>query len=154
MINYLRADTDEEYKNAALLFKEYAAWLNIDLGFQHFDDELIEIQTMYGLPEGGIILCKQGDEFIGCVGIRKIDSKTAELKRMFIKQAWQKQGIGKELLGKAIELAKKLNYTVIRLDTLNYMTAAIKLYKECGFYEIAAYYHNPNKTAVYFEIKC
>jgi len=153
MINYLNANTDEEYKNAALLFKEYARWLNIDLSFQHFDDELIKIKTMYGLPEGGIILCKYGDEFIGCVGIRKIDSNTAELKRMFIKQAWQKQGIGKALLDKAIELAKTLNYTVIRLDTLNYMTAAIKLYKKRGFYEIAAYYHNPNKTAVYFEIK-
>jgi carbonic anhydrase len=153
MINYLRAYTDEEYKNAALLFKEYAAWLNIDLSFQHFDDELIDIRTMYGLPDGGIILCKYGNEFIACVGIRKIDSQTAELKRMFIKQVWQKQGIGKALLEKAVELAKTLNYTGIRLDTLSYMTAAIKLYKKHGFYEITAYYHNPNKTAVYFEIK-
>lgn len=154
MINYLRANTEEEYTYAAILFKEYAAWLNIDLSFQNFDDELMEIKTMYGLPDGGIILCKTEDEFIGCVGIRKIDSKTAELKRMFIKQAWQKQAIGKVMLEKAIELARTLKYTTIRLDTLNYMTAAIKLYKKCGFYEITAYYHNPNKTAVYLEIKC
>jgi putative acetyltransferase len=154
MINYLRANTDEEYRNATLLFKEYAAWLNIDLGFQHFDEELVQIKTMYGLPEGGIVLCKTGDEFIGCVGIRKIDSNIAELKRMYIKQAWQKQGIGKTLLAKAVELAQTLNYTAIRLDTLNYMIPAIKLYKDYGFYEVPAYYNNPNKTAVYFEIKC
>jgi GNAT superfamily N-acetyltransferase len=154
MTEYIIADTDDEYKHAALLFKEYAVWLNIDLGFQHFEEELTEIKTMYALPKGGIILCKTGDEFIGCLGIRKIDSNTAELKRMFIKQAWQKQGIGKVLLGKAIKLAQKLNYTTIRLDTLNYMTPAIKLYKEYGFYEIPAYYNNPNTTAVYFEIKC
>jgi putative acetyltransferase len=154
MINYVRANTGEEYKNAALLFKEYAAWLNIDLGFQHFDKELKEIKTMYGEPGGGIILCKTMDAYIGCVGIRKINSNIAELKRMFIKPAWQKQGIGKALLEKAVELARGYNYTTIRLDTLNYMTPAIKLYKDYGFYEIPAYYNNPNATAVYFEIEC
>lgn len=154
MINYVRANTAEEYKYAALLFKAYAAWLNIDLGFQHFDKELKEIKTMYGKPGGGIILCKTNDEYVGCVGIRRVNSNTAELKRMFIKQDWQKQGIGKILLEKAVELARELNYTTIRLDTLNYMTPAIKLYKGCGFYEIPAYYHNPNATAVYLEKKC
>lgn len=154
MTEYITADTEYEYNHAAMLFKEYATWLNIDLSFQHFDEELVAIKKMYGLPEGGIILCKSGDEFIGCVGIRKIDNNTAELKRMFIKQAWQKQGIGKVLLEKAIELAKKINYNTIRLDTLNYMTPAIKLYRQYGFYEIPAYYNNPIATAVYFEIKC
>jgi GNAT superfamily N-acetyltransferase len=109
---------------------------------------------MYGEPGGGIILCKTNDEYVGCVGIRRINSDTAELKRMFIKPAWQKQGIGKTLLVKAVELARELNYTTIRLDTLNYMKPAIKLYKGCGFYEIPAYYHNPNATAVYLEKKC
>ena len=153
MADHILANTDEEYRNAAILFKEYAAWLNIDLGFQHFEEELMQLKTMYGTPEGGIILCRTGNEFIGCVGIRKIDSNTAELKRMFIKPVFQKQGAGRQLLEKAVELAGTLNYSSIRLDTLNYMTAAINLYRKFGFYEIPAYYHNPNETAVYFEIK-
>jgi ribosomal protein S18 acetylase RimI-like enzyme len=151
MINYLRANTDYEYQQASLLFKEYAEWLNIDLGFQHFNDELMELKTMYGKPTGGIVLCKIKSGFTGCVGIRKIDNDTAELKRMFIKTAYQKQGTGKTLLDKAVELAKSLNYKAIRLDTLNYMTPAIKLYRQYGFYEIPAYYTNPNETALYFE---
>lgn len=154
MADHIVADTDEDYGIAAILFKEYAAWLNIDLSFQHFDEELTELKTMYRRPEGAIILCKEANEFIGCVGIRKIDDSIAELKRMFIKPAFQKQGTGKALLQKAVELAKSLNYHVIRLDTLSYMTPAINLYKQYGFYEIPAYYNNPNETAVYFEIKC
>lgn len=152
-MNYLIAGTDLEYTYAVILFKEYAQWLNIDLSFQHFDDELLSLKTMYAAPNGGIVLCKDQDEFIGCVGIRKIDNDIAELKRMFVKPAYQKQGIGKILLEKAIELATALNYKIIRLDTLNYMTAAIKLYKQNGFYEMPAYYYNPNETAVYFEMK-
>ena len=154
MADYLIAETNEDYKIAAILFKAYAAWLNVDLSFQHFDEELTELKTMYGAPCAGLILCKQEDEFIGCVGIRKIDSSVAELKRMFIKPAFQKQGMGKELLQRAVELAQALNYKAIRLDTLNYMIPAINLYKKYGFYEIPAYYNNPNETAVYFELKC
>lgn len=153
MGSYIVADTDEDYKIAAQLFKAYAQWLNIDLSFQHFDDELLKLKAMYGAPEGGIILCKVEDEFIACAGIRKIDNNIAELKRMFVKPTYQKHGIGKVLLGKMVELAKRFNYNTIRLDTLSYMTSAINLYKTNGFYEIPPYYHNPNETALYFEMK-
>lgn len=90
---------------------------------------------------------------IACAGIRKIDNNIAELKRMFVKPTYQKHGIGKALLGKMVELAKIFNYNTIRLDTLSYITSAINLYKNNGFYEIPPYYNNPNATALYFEMK-
>ena len=152
MADYILADTVEDYKIAVQLFIEYTQWLDIDLSFQQFDDELTNLKTMYGTPDGGIILCKVENKFTGCTGIRKIDSNIAELKRMFVKPGYQKQGIGKTLLEKAVELAMAFNYNLIRLDTLNYMTVAINLYKNHGFYEIPPYYHNPNETAVYFEM--
>jgi putative acetyltransferase len=151
MADFIIANTDQEYSIAALLFKEYAHWLNIDLQFQHFEEELNSLKTMYAPPDGGLILCKIENEFMACVAIRKINNETAELKRMFVRPAFQGLGIGKILLQKAIELAKEANYSCIRLDTLNHMAPAINLYKRFGFYEIPAYYHNPNTTAVYFE---
>lgn len=153
MADYIIANSAEEYINAAKLFKEYAAWLNIDLSFQNFEDELNELKTMYAAPGGGIIVCKINNEYVACVGLRKIDSDTAELKRMYVQPAFQRAGIAKALLEKAIELAKAANYKCIRLDTLNYMLPAINLYKKYGFVEIPAYYHNPNATAVYFELE-
>jgi len=151
MPEYNLVQTDEEYKAAALLFKEYAAWLGIDLGFQHFEEELENLKTMYNAADGGIILCKVADSYIACVAVRRSTAKTAELKRMFVKPAHQHKGIGKDLLEKAIALAISCNYEYIRLDTLNHMTPAINLYKKYGFYEIPAYYNNPVSTAVYFE---
>ena len=35
----------------------------------------------------------------------------------------------------------------------NYMSAAIHLYQQAGFYEIAPYYPNPISTVVYFEME-
>ena len=153
MADFIIANTNEEYGEAAKLFKEYAAWLNIDLSFQKFEEELTVLKTMYVAPNGGVILCKKENQFVACVALRKIDAETAELKRMFVKPAFQQHGIGKVLLQKAVELAEKLSYTRIRLDTLSHMASAIKLYKQNGFYEIPAYYNNPNESAVYFELQ-
>jgi putative acetyltransferase len=153
MLEYLIVQNDEEHKAAAALFKEYATWLGIDLSFQHFDEELENLKTMYNTADGGIILCKENNDYIGCVAIRRSEGNIAELKRMYVQPAHQHKGIGKHLLEQSFQLAKGLNYECIRLDTLNHMTPAINLYKKYGFYEIPAYYHNPVSTAVYFEKK-
>lgn len=151
MPHYIIATTQEDYSAAADLFKEYATWLNIDLSFQHFEEELSGLREMYSFPKGGIILCKDGEEYIACVGIRRLDEQTAEMKRMYVKPDQQGKGIASELVKRSLEMAKECNYTSLVLDTLSTMTPAMNLYKKSGFEEIPAYYHNPNTTVIYFK---
>lgn len=151
MPEYIHVNTVEDYAAAADLFRQYAAWLEIDLSFQHFGEELKELKKMYAAPFGGIILCKNEMDYVGCIAIRKLDSSIAELKRMYVRPASQHTGIGQTLLMEALLLARKHNYEKIRLDTLSNMNPAIDLYKKNGFYEIPAYYYNPEPTAVFFE---
>lgn len=151
MISYYLAVTKQDYTEAGELFKEYAASIKISLDFQHFDDELDGLKTMYAEPHGGIILVKEQEEMIGCVAVRKIDNNTGELKRMYIKPGHQNRGIGKILLEKALQLARECNYSLVKLDTLNSMLPAIQLYTKAGFYETAPYYHNPHTAVIYFE---
>lgn len=151
MIRYFIAQTTEDYTAAAQLFKEYAVWLGIDLGFQHFEEELAGLQKMYALPEGGILLAAEENAVVACVAVRRIDDTTGELKRMYVQPQWQGRGIASALLEKALQLAKECGYSSVRLDTLDTMTPAIQLYKKYEFYEIPAYYHNPIGNAVYFE---
>jgi carbonic anhydrase len=153
MFDFILVKTEEEYKAAAKLFAEYAAWLAVDLDFQHFDEELQNLQQVYNAADGGIILCKTDKEFIASVAIRKISTEIAELKRMYVQPAYQHKGIGQQLLEKAFVLAENCNYQYIRLDTLSHMLPAINLYQKNGFCKIPAYYHNPISGAVYFERK-
>lgn len=155
MNSFFVAVTDNDYAAAKILFKEYAVSININLDFQHFDEELTGLKLMYARPHGGIILAKEdeNEEIVGCVAIRKISDTEGELKRMYVKPGYQNKGIGKKLLEEALQLAKDCNYTLVKLDTLNYMFPAIQLYKQVGFYEIPSYYHNPISTAVFFEKK-
>ena len=152
-MEFIRAISDDHYDVATALFKEYALAIGIDLSFQQFEMELAGIRTMYSPPQGGIILCRNEGGYNGCVAVRKIDEDTGELKRMFVKPAFQGLGIGRKLLEEALVLAAECNYSFLRLDTLAPMESAIHLYVEKGFYEIPAYYHNPNSTAIFFEKK-
>jgi len=153
MLDYIFVSQPNEYKSAMDLFLEYANWLNIDLSFQKFDEELKMLKTMYGPPLGCIILCKHENDFVACVAVRKIDDGVAELKRMYVKPEFQRMGIGENLLKLSISFAKEKGYKTIKLDTLNTMKPAMNLYAKHGFVETDAYYFNPEPTAVYFELK-
>ena len=151
MISYIHASNDEEYYQASLLFQEYAKWLNIDLTFQNFENELRSLEEMYSGKKAILILGYDNLNCVACVGVRQIDEETAELKRMYVKPMYQRKGIGQSLLNQSLEFAKKAKYNKIRLDTLEQMTPAMNLYLTNGFYKIDAYYFNPEPTAVYFE---
>lgn len=151
MPNYSIAHTEDEYRQAAILFNAYAAWLGIDLCFQNFEQELQQLPMMYGPADGGIILCREQEEYVGCVALRRWSPTDAELKRMWVSRGQEGKGIGNGLLQEALKLAVQCGYQKIKLDTLSEMQPAINLYLKNGFKEIAAYYHNPHPNARYFE---
>lgn len=153
IISIEAALTEADYQSAKALFGEYAASIGIDLAFQKFDDELLQINLVYGPPNGVLLLVSAGEQPIGCAGIRKFDVTTAELKRMYIQPAFRRLKLGAALLEKCLDVAAALGYQYIRLDTLQEMQAAIQLYKAAGFYEIAPYRFNPLAGAVFMEKK-
>lgn len=145
---------EEDFEKARNLFLEYANSLDFDLHFQNFIKELEEINIQYNKPDGGLILIidRLSGEEIGCVGIRKFEDKVAELKRMFIKESHRNKGLGAELLRRAIQLSKDLDYENIRLDTLDTMKPAIALYEKFGFKQTGAYRYNPFDNVKFYEI--
>ena len=148
------AKSGEEYQQAGLLFRKYAEELGIDLSFQGFEKELVELEDQYGAPDGGLLLIKnKKGQFIGCAGIRKLQDRTAELKRMYIDQEGRGLGLGSCLLKRSLELAKLLGYQRLRLDTLPFMKSAIMMYEKEGFYQIEAYRFNPIEGTKFYEKK-
>ena len=146
------AKDTEEFSEAKKLILEYVEWLGIDLCFQNFDYEINHLQEMYSEPNGGLVLATIDNKVIGVAGIRKFENKDCELKRMYVKEEYRGTGIGRKILEYAIELAKKLNYDKIKLDTHESMKPAIKLYMEYGFKEIQQYRYNPVESVRFFEL--
>ena len=98
---------------------------------------------MYGPPRGVLLLAETGDSLAGCVAVRPIDAAICELKRLYVRSAYRGTGLGRRLTETALQAARDLGYTRIRLDTLPQMQAAQRLYEDLGFRDIPAYYGEP-----------
>ncbi|WKN40453.1 GNAT family N-acetyltransferase [Tunicatimonas pelagia] len=146
------AQTKEDFQQAARLFRAYADWLQIDLCYQNFEQELATLPKMYGEKQGKLLLAWVENTVAGCVGVRQFGESVGEMKRLYVPAKFQGKGIGKALARQIIQEAKKLGYTEMVLDTLEQMKAARKLYHALGFQETSAYYANPLPEVIYLKL--
>ena len=152
-MNLIQAETSEQVEQARQLFKEYAAWLQIDLCFQGFEKELAELPGDYAPRDGRLLLAYDDGELAGCVALRKIGEGVSEMKRLFVRDRFRGRGLGRSLIQAIISEAKQIGYERMRLDTLPpKMNDAIALYRSYGFKEIEAYYNNPVPGAIFMEL--
>lgn len=135
------------------LFEEYAASVGVSLCFQGFDRELAELPGRYAPPTGGLLVAREGTRTAGCIALRKIDEGIAEMKRLFVRPAYQRTGLGRRLVEALIAEARALGYVSIKLDTLPSMAAAIALYESLGFRDVPPYTENPIAGARFLELR-
>jgi GNAT superfamily N-acetyltransferase len=143
-VTLANATSAEDFDTARELFREYAASLTIDLCFQGFSTELANLPGMYGPPGGCLILAKDADGVVACVGVRRFSDSECELKRLFVRERARGGGLGRTLTLAAIRTARKFGYSRMLLDTLDEMVAARQLYVSLGFTAIEAFYPNPS----------
>jgi len=134
-----QADTDA----ARALLREYAAWLQEDLCFQGFAEELVTLPGKYAAPDGRLFLACHDTLPVGCVALRRFDAGTGEVKRLYVQPAHRGHGLGQALAEAVIDAARAIGYRRLVLDTLERMTAARSLYAAAGFGEIPSYYETP-----------
>jgi putative acetyltransferase len=134
------------------LFIEYAEWLDVDLCFQGFDEEMESFPGRYAPPEGILLLARVDGSAAGAVGLRPIGDGVCEMKRMYVRPPWRSLKIGRKLAERVIDEARRIGYRVMQLDTLERLTAAEALYRSLGFRRIDAYYENPLDGVRYYEL--
>jgi putative acetyltransferase len=145
-----------DMETARSLFLEYAVWLEIDLCFQGFSQELASLPGAYAPPRGRLLLAEEDGVTAGCVALRplSVDASGAacELKRMWVRPEFRGRHVGRMLVEQALAAARALGYRQIKLDTLPaLMSTAVALYRDLGFTDCAPYYHNPIPGSLYME---
>lgn len=138
------------------LFTEYANSLGVDLCFQGFDAELAQLPGEYAAPGGSLLIALVDGQPAGCVALRALPDvdypNACEMKRLYVRRAFRRFGLGRQLAQRLMELAAQAGYSTLLLDTLDDMEAAREMYASLGFEEIPPYYYNPIPGAHYLKV--
>jgi len=151
----IEAGSPHELNQIRTLFREYEAFLGIDLEFQGFEQELARLPGAYSPPTGVLLLARDGDEILGCGALRPFgqpEGRTCEMKRLYVRPAARGLGLGRQIAEQLICRSVALGYSTMVLDTLDKLTAAIGLYRQLGFTRTEPYYHNPLPGVSYWKL--
>jgi GNAT superfamily N-acetyltransferase len=101
-------------------------------------------------PDGVLLLARVDGEPAGLGGVRFLDTEVAEVKSMYVAPAHRGQGLARAILAALERIARERGCRRVRLDTSDYLTGAVALYRSAGYREVPPYNQNP-KANLWFE---
>jgi putative acetyltransferase len=148
MARLREASAPTDLESVRHLFTEYARLVDEPCCFAGFEQELAEIAARYPV----LLLAEADGDSIGCVGVRSVDRRTAEMKRLYVRASHRGRGIGRRLAEAAIASARSRGFERMVLDSLPKMHEALALYRSLDFREIPPYLPEPTPGARCFAL--
>lgn len=123
---------------------EYVAWIDSMLKCKHgisltadsinqLLDEIMNNWPLYSGHQGRFFFAYNDKSAVGMAGIKFVSRNVCELKRLYVSPNHRRIGLGRALVERLLFEARILGYSRIRLETLDFMEAAIRLYESLGF---------------------
>jgi len=78
--------------------------------------------------------------------LRKLNDKTGEIKRLYIRPLYRGKGYGKQMLNKLLEAGTKFGCSSFLLETPGFSRAAQHIYRSAGFKERKEYPESETPT--------
>jgi putative acetyltransferase len=136
-----------------LLFQEYWDPFGFTPCFQNFNEELASLPGKYAPPSGRLALALVDEKPAGCIALRRVDDRRAELKRLYVCPAFRGQGLGRALLEWVMNEARSAGYVKLVGDTMPVMRDALVLYERIGFERGEPYADQPTEDAIFIRFK-
>jgi pimeloyl-ACP methyl ester carboxylesterase/GNAT superfamily N-acetyltransferase len=99
-------------------------------------------------PNGRWLVAYRDGRAVGCGGLKRIDDRVAEIKRIYVTPEARGAGVARKLLTRLEQAAGEAGYEVVRMDTGPKQEASVKLFCSSGYEPIADY--NDNQVAAYW----
>ncbi len=95
-------------------------------------------------PPGGLFVVGSVDRWPCCCGgVKRLDDRTCEIKKMYVVPEFRGQGVARRLLHELEDRARGLGYSLARLDTGPKQVSARGLYESEGYVKIPDFNGNP-----------
>ena len=148
----MRSATEIEFRTAAfdrgdgaLLAQAMRDEMAVIYDGLNMDAWHLSAATAAGLepPDGTFLVGYEDNEPICCGGVKRLDERHCELKRMYVAPVARGSGVGRVLLHALEDAARSLGYAVARLDTGPAQAGAQHLYESDGYVAIDNFNDNP-----------
>jgi len=113
----------------ATTFKDYEIDLPQDYSFADVEN----LEEQYLARKGTFMVLLRGEDIIGFCALLPSGKNTIELKRLYLTAGERGQGLGKNLLKMALDIAGESGYQRIHLETTSRFVEAVGLYRKFGF---------------------
>ncbi len=134
------ATTPQDYAAFGKLLREYAAKDLADSANSTIWQDLQDLPGRYGPPRGAALLAYAGDELVACGALAATQQAgVAEIKRIFVRPAYRRQGLAHTLTQHLITQARTLAYQTAAISTWPENTQALALYRDMGFVPVAPF---------------
>lgn len=149
-IHFHQVQNQSEREQATQLIREYLTWLNewvqreYDLSFDieaMVRSDLTDRQK-FQPPRGRFYLVRWGEQAAGVGCLKELGEGAGEIQRMYVRPAFRGRGLGRSIAERLIADARTIGYQRLRLESLEFLSAAHALYRSLGFREIAPYAQN------------
>ena len=94
-------------------------------------------------PDGRWLIAYRSGAAAGCAGLKRLDERTAEIKRIYVTPEARGTGVARALISGLEAAAREAGFDTIRLDTGARQEASVALFRSCGYEQIADYNGNP-----------
>src|SRR5512133_3129306 len=153
-VRFQAVESKEQKEQAGALIREYLEWLNErvkrDYGIEFDVDAMVESDLSnpekFFPPTGRFYLVQYGEEVAGVGCLKKIQDGVGEVQRMYVCPAFRGKGLGRAIVTRLVDDARKLGYHQLKLESLEFLKEAHSLYKSIGFREIIPYADNSMKS--------
>ncbi len=95
--------------------------------------ELVDFAAVYARPSSVYLVAEIAGGVAGGVGLLPLDSRTCEMKRLWVRAPHRGAGVARALCVALVDHARALGYQRMALDVVPQRTAAIALYRSLGF---------------------
>lgn len=144
---FIVADIRQHRAELLELNVEYVSWVFAQVD-QHFGVRCAEVVGMPAAayvdsvidkicdrqpPEGIFYLVEAGGHLAGMGGLRALDDRLAEVKRIYVRPAFRGQRLGESILARVLADADAYGYTRMCLESGPFMTSAHRIYEGAGF---------------------
>ena len=117
-------------------------WFNLDE--EHQVQLIMKNLDKFAEPDGRLFLVETDGQIAGTISLRKIRRKCGEIKRMYVRPQFRGNKIATLMIDEVIKVSKNNGYSDLYLDTAQFMSSAVSLYKKFGFQETEPYPESVN----------